>query len=50
MEPSVSQITALTVNGTNLFAGTNLGGAFLSTDNGANWTPINTGLTTTNVW
>jgi 6-phosphogluconolactonase (cycloisomerase 2 family) len=48
--PSVSQITTLTVNGANLFAGTNLGGAFLSTDNGANWTPINTGLTTTNVW
>ena len=32
--------------GTNIFAGTN-GGVFLSTNNGTNWTAVNTGLTDT---
>ena len=31
--------------GTNLFAGTYGGGVFLSTNNGASWTAVNTGLT-----
>jgi len=31
--------------GTNLFAGTYGGGAFLSTNNGTSWTAVNTGLT-----
>jgi len=32
------------VNGGNLFAGTYWGGAFLSTNNGTSWDPINEGL------
>ena len=35
--------------GTNLFAGTYLGGVFLSTDNGNNWKTITNGLTNTMV-
>ena len=34
---------------TNLFAGTIGGGVFLSTNNGTNWTAVNTGLTNTDV-
>jgi hypothetical protein len=37
-------ITCFAVNGTNLFAGTNLG-VFRSTNNGTSWTAVNTGLT-----
>ncbi|MBI1763386.1 MAG: IPT/TIG domain-containing protein [Acidobacteria bacterium] len=49
-------VSALTTNGTALFAGTYgtslLGGAgiFRSTDNGANWTPASNGLSTPNVF
>ena len=39
---------AINSNG-DIFAGTTLGGVFRSTDNGDNWSPINTGLTTTAV-
>jgi hypothetical protein len=35
--------------GTNLFAGTEGGGVFLSTNNGTSWTAVNTGLTHTYV-
>jgi hypothetical protein len=42
-------VLSLAVSGTNLFAGTWGGGVFLSTDNGTNWTEVNTGLTNTNV-
>ncbi len=47
-------VSALTVSGTNLFAGTsdilgNSGGVFLSTNNGINWTAVNTGLPNTGV-
>jgi hypothetical protein len=35
--------------GTNLFAGTDGGGVFLSTNNGTSWTAVNTGLTNTDV-
>jgi len=44
-------VSTLAVSGTNLFAGTggfaeaNGGGVFLSTDDGVNWTAVNTGLT-----
>src|SRR4051812_22538834 len=38
-------ILSMAVNGSNLFAGTQGGGAFLSTDNGSSWTSVNTGLT-----
>ena len=40
-----SNITALAVSGTNLFSGTYQGGIFLSTDNGTNWTEVDSGLT-----
>ena len=35
---------ALLVSGTNLFAGTDSGGVFLSTNNGTLWTAVNTGM------
>lgn len=38
-----SEITALGVNGSDIFAGT-IYGAYISTDNGSNWTAINNGL------
>jgi hypothetical protein len=41
-------VGALTVSGTNLFAGTQ-GGVFLSTDNGTSWNQVNTGLTYSSV-
>ena len=43
--PEGGQINCLAVNGTNLFAGTNVGGVFLSANNGTSWAPVNTGLT-----
>jgi hypothetical protein len=44
-------VTALAVSGTNLFAGTDGGsGVFRSTNNGTNWTAVNTGLTDTYVY
>ncbi len=42
-------VRALTVSGTNLFAGTN-GGVFLSTNNGTSWTAVNSGLPNTYVY
>ena len=43
---------ALLVSGTNLFAGTDSGGVFLSTNNGTSWTAVNTGIDLTDryVW
>ncbi len=38
-------ITSFSVIGANLFAGTLGNGIFLSSDNGATWRPVNTGLT-----
>jgi photosystem II stability/assembly factor-like uncharacterized protein len=40
---------ALAVSGTNLFAGTEFNGVFLSADNGTSWTAVNGGLTCLNV-
>jgi hypothetical protein len=37
------------VSGSAIFAGIYDGGVYLSTDNGASWTPVNTGLTDFNV-
>ena len=37
-------ITAVIANGSTVLAGTNGGGVFRSTDNGATWTPANSGL------
>ena len=42
-------VNAFLRSGTNLFAGTN-GGVFLSTNDGTNWTAVNTGLTNYNVF
>ena len=42
-----SNVRALAVSGTNLFAGTDGGGVFLSTNNGTSWTAFNIGLTNT---
>ncbi len=38
-------VYCFTVSGTNIFAGTYGGGVFRSTNNGASWTAVNTGLT-----
>ncbi|MGH7600078.1 MAG: regulator, partial [bacterium] len=45
--PYGGYILCFAVNGSNLFAGTFGGGVFLSTNNGTNWTAVNTGLTNT---
>ena len=42
-------ISALAVSDTNLFAGVDGGGVFLSTNNGTNWTQADSGLTNTYV-
>ena len=41
--PSANDVLSLAVSGTNLFAGTNVGGAFLSTNEGTSWTALDTG-------
>jgi hypothetical protein len=46
--PSGGRVLCFVSAGTNLFAGTG-GGVFLSTNNGTNWTAVNSGLTTTAV-
>jgi photosystem II stability/assembly factor-like uncharacterized protein len=43
-KPGGGWITSLAVSGTNLFASTRQRGVFLSTDNGATWRAINSGL------
>lgn len=42
-------IQSLMVSGSNIFAGTQGGGVFLTTANGASWTAINNGLTNKDV-
>jgi len=42
-------VNCFVVSGTNLFAGTDGGGVFLSTNNGTSWTVVNNGLTSTYV-
>ena len=42
-------VTSFAVSGSNLIAGTNGKGVFLSTDNGTNWTPVNTSVAGTAV-
>jgi hypothetical protein len=37
-------VSSLTINGTNVFAGINHSGVYLSTDNGNSWVPKNNGL------
>jgi hypothetical protein len=43
--PFGGTISAFASSGTNLFAGAYPGGVFLSTNNGTNWTGVNSGLT-----
>jgi hypothetical protein len=40
-----SYVVSITVSGSNLFAGTDSHGIFLSTDNGTSWAAVNSGLT-----
>jgi photosystem II stability/assembly factor-like uncharacterized protein len=47
--PDSLPVTSFAVNGTNLYAGIQGAGVFLSTDNGTKWTPVNTDLTNSNV-
>ncbi len=42
-------INSIVVSGSNIFAGTASNGIFMSSDNGANWTAKNNGLTKTNI-
>jgi len=42
-----TSIVALSISGTNIFAGTSSEGVYLSTNNGANWNSVNNGLPTT---
>lgn len=47
--PHSGRVNCFTVNGTNIFVGIENEGVLLSTDNGVNWTAINTGITNTGV-
>jgi len=47
--PSGNAIICLAVSGSNIFAGTNGNGVYLSIDNGTTWNPVNSGLTNTDV-
>ena len=38
------EVRSLAINGDNIFSGTTENGAFLSTNNGLTWTPVNNGL------
>lgn len=43
--PAAGQVNCMVLSGSNIFAGMgNYNGVYLSTDNGANWTPVNNGL------
>ena len=44
------QVHAFASIGTNLFAAVYGNGVFLSTDNGTSWTPVDSGLTSNDVW
>jgi hypothetical protein len=48
--PEGGIVQCIAVSGANLFAGTYLGGVFVSTDNGTSWTVANNGLTNKNVY
>ncbi|MFA6472089.1 MAG: regulator, partial [Candidatus Latescibacterota bacterium] len=48
--PYGARIMCFAVSGTNIFAGNYNGGVFLSTNNGASWTAVNTGLIITPVY
>ena len=45
-----SSVHTLSLSGTTLLVGTDFSGAFRSTNNGDDWTPINSGMTNPSVW
>ena len=47
--PNGGEIDCIAIIDSNIFAGTWEGGMFLSTNNGSNWTAVNTGLVGKNV-
>ncbi len=47
---STRDVVALTVDGTDIFAGTYDGGVFLSTNRGSTWNAVNTGLLSLAAW
>jgi hypothetical protein len=47
--PFCGNIRCFASDGTNIIAGTERGGVFLSKDNGSSWTEVNTGLKDTNI-
>ena len=47
--PYGGNVSCLVISGSNLFAGNWGAGVFISTNNGANWSAINHGLTSTDV-
>jgi hypothetical protein len=48
--PYGGTINALAVSGSDVFAGTDSGGVFLSTNNGTSWTAVNSGLMNSRVY
>jgi len=48
--PSGGAVRKIVVSSTNLFAAVDSAGVFVSTDNGTNWTTVNSGLTNLYVW
>ena len=48
--PSGARITSIVENGDFIFAGSENNGAFVSTNDGTNWTKINSGLTELNIF
>ena len=48
--PGGGTVYCFTVSGTNIFAGTDGGGVYRSTNNGSSWTSINYGLTNLTVF
>src|SRR4051812_16289358 len=42
--PAGGPVQSMVTDGSNLFAGSNGGGVFLSTDNANSWSPVNNGL------
>ncbi len=47
--PQGGEVDAFCESGSNLFAAPWSGGIYISTDNGASWTPVNNGLTNINI-
>jgi len=48
--PYGGAVRSLAVSGTSIYVGTDDDGVFLSTNDGASWTAVNSGLTDTSIW